>query len=195
MGYMQGVSEQLKVFLYSFGLGFLLGILYDIFRTLRMIFSFGKVLTFIQDFLYVIICAFLTFSFALVLNDGKIMFYIFFGEVMGWLIYYFTFGTLALRVSSAVVKGVRLTFFTIIKLFRKPINFVIRKIKKITNKINTKTKINSKKVVKNTKFLLKKREGMLYTLNRIVYLCGKYPKNPKRKHKNVSSAEKKEKDI
>lgn len=192
---MQGVSEQLKVFLYSFGLGFLLGILYDVFRTLRMIFSFGKVMTFIQDFLYVIMCAFLTFGFALVLNDGKIMFYIFFGEGIGWLIYYFTFGTLALRVSSAVIKGVRSVFAAIIRLIKKPINFVVRKIKRIANKIDTKTKINSKKVVKNTKFLLKKRDGMLYTLNRIVYLGGKRPKNSKRKHKNVGSAEEKEKDI
>ena len=152
MGYMQGVSEQLKVFLYSFGLGFLLGILYDVFRVLRMIFSLGKVTTFIQDFLYVVICAFLTFCFALVLNDGKIMFYIFFGEGIGWLIYYFSLGTLALKVSSAIINGVRNVVSLMKKLLERPIIFVIRKIKENVHKIGAKTKKIRKKLQKIQNF-------------------------------------------
>jgi len=146
MGYMQGVSEQLKVFLYSFGLGFLLGILYDVFRILRMIFSFGKIMTFIQDFLYVVICAFLTFGFALVLNDGKIMFYIFFGECIGWLIYYFSLGSLALKISSAVINGVRSIIFGLKKLIKRPWLFAKRKIDENVHKLGGKAKKIRKKL-------------------------------------------------
>ena len=129
MRYMQGVSEQLSVFLYSFGLGFLLGVLYDLFRMLRIIFPFGRVLTFIQDFLYVIICAFVTFCFALVLNDGRIMFYIFFGEALGWIIYYFSVGVLVMRAVNSAVSGIRRLSRAIAAAIKRPLNFAFGKIK------------------------------------------------------------------
>lgn len=194
MRYMQGVSEQLSVFLYSFGLGFLLGVLYDFFRMLRMIFPFGRVLTFIQDFLYVIICAFVTFCFALVLNDGRIMFYIFFGEALGWIIYYFSVGVLVMRAVNSAVSGIRRLSRAIAAAIKRPLNFAFGKIKSATSKLVVKTKTNSKKVAKNANFLLKKSRGMLYTLNRIICSGNTKAQKSKRKQKNVGSP-KEEKDI
>lgn len=194
MRYMQGVSEQLSVFLYSFGLGFLLGVLYDFFRMLRMIFPFGRTLTFIQDFLYVIICAFATFCFALVLNDGRIMFYIFFGEALGWIIYYFSVGVLVMRAVNSAISSIRCLSRVIAAAIKRPLNFVFSKIKIATSKLGAKTKINSKKVAKNANFLLKKSRGMLYTLNRVICSGDTKAQKSKRKQKNVGSS-KEEKDI
>ena len=194
MRYMQGVSEQLSVFLYSFGLGFLLGVLYDLFRMLRKIFPFGRVLIFIQDFLYVIICAFVTFCFALVLNDGRIMFYIFFGEALGWIIYYFSVGVLVMRAVNSAVSGIRRLSRAIAAAIKRPLNFAFGKIKSAASKLGAKTKINSKKVAKNANFLLKKSRGMLYTLNRIICSGDTKAQKSKRKQKNVGSP-KEEKDI
>ena len=194
MRYMQGVSEQLSVFLYSFGLGFLLGVLYDLFRMLRKIFPFGRVLIFIQDFLYVIICAFVTFCFALVLNDGRIMFYIFFGEALGWIIYYFSVGVLVMRAVNSAVSGIRRLSRAIAAAIKRPLNFAFGKIKSAASKLGAKTKINSKKVAKNANFLLKKSRGMLYTLNRIICSGDTKAQKSKRKRKNVGSP-KEEKDI
>ncbi|MGN0568291.1 MAG: spore cortex biosynthesis protein YabQ [Acutalibacteraceae bacterium] len=194
MRYMQGVSEQLSVFLYSFGLGFLLGVLYDFFRMLRMIFPFGRTLTFIQDFLYVIICAFATFCFALVLNDGRIMFYIFLGEALGWIIYYFSVGVLVMRAVNSAISSIRCLSRVIAAAIKRPLNFVFSKIKSATSKLGAKTKINSKKVAKNANFLLKKSRGMLYTLNRVICSGDTKAQKSKRKQKNVGSS-KEEKDI
>ena len=194
MRYMQGVSEQLSVFLYSFGLGFLLGVLYDFFRMLRMIFPFGRVLIFIQDFLYVIICAFATFCFALVLNDGRIMFYIFLGEALGWIIYYFSVGVLVMRAVNSAVSGIRRLSRAIAAAIKRSLNFAFGKTKSATSKLGAKTKINSKKVAKNANFLLKKSRGMLYTLNRIICSGDTKAQKSKRKRKNVGSP-KEEKDI
>lgn len=194
MRYMQGVSEQLSVFLYSFGLGFLLGVLYDLFRMLRKIFPFGRVLTFIQDFLYVIICAFVTFCFALVLNDGRIMFYIFLGEALGWIIYYFSVGVLVMRAVNSAVSGIRRLSRAIAAAIKRPLNFAFGKIKSATSKLGVKTKTNSKKIAKNANFLLKKSRGMLYTLNIIICSGNTKAQKSKRKQKNVGSP-KEEKDI
>ena len=45
-------SEQLKLFLLSLGAGFVLGILYDILRTIRLTFTKSKKVIFIFDILY-----------------------------------------------------------------------------------------------------------------------------------------------
>ena len=54
-------SEQTLIFVASLGVGFLLGILYDIFRALRLSFTKGKAAIVIFDLLYFFAVAFLSF--------------------------------------------------------------------------------------------------------------------------------------
>ena len=81
MEYIQSLSAQTNMFLYSFGFGFLLGIFYDVVRTMRIIISRSKFFTVTVDLLYFIICGVLSFAFSLVLDSGEIRLYVAAGQV------------------------------------------------------------------------------------------------------------------
>ncbi|MBQ2904833.1 MAG: hypothetical protein IJE48_10580 [Clostridia bacterium] len=167
MDYIQGIAAQTEIFLYAFGFGFLLGILYDIFRTVRLIISGSAGFVLIMDLLYSAVCTFLTFCFVLAFDSGRIRAYVAAGIILGWLVYYFSFGAIAVRVSNAVVSA-----------FRKAFSAVFLPIKRICVKINRKTESFMKKCKKNIrksdkkqKFILQKYKGIVYNL---IGYTGKY---------------------
>ena len=71
MEYIQGLDGQISVFLHSLGIGFLLGVFYDAVCAIRAVLPGGRKVIFVTDILYVIVCAFASFCFILVLNDGS----------------------------------------------------------------------------------------------------------------------------
>ncbi len=160
MVYIQGVAEQTRIFLLSVGFGFLLGVLYDFFRTVRLIISDSKGFVLFMDLLYFLVCTFLNFCYILAVDFGKIRFYVIFAEILGWLIYYFSFGAVAIRVSRFVSKGIR-GFF---KLLCRPFNAVFKKIKALYGKIININKKIIRKNAKKTKFNLQKSKGIVYNL-------------------------------
>lgn len=81
------IAAQTRLFFLSCGMGFLLGVLYDVFRLLRQIKKTGKIWVFACDFIYCVLCTFFSFSFILAANKGEVRWYILFGEFAGWLIY------------------------------------------------------------------------------------------------------------
>ena len=176
MIYIQGMAEQTEIFFYSLGFGFLLGILYDIFRLVRLIVSRSKGVILFMDLLYFAVCSLLVFCFILAADSGKVRLYTVAGEVIGWLIYYFSFGTVAIRFSNAVVS------------FFKRVNYAVsRRIKSVFGKIFRKfrkTGENCKKIIrksdKKAKFNLQKYRHIVYNL----YGCIKKQKNSKKEKKN-----------
>ena len=87
--YMLTIADQTRLFLLALGLGFLLGIVYDLFRVVRMAFTMRRAGVFIQDVLFFLTCAAVTFVFLLAVNQGEIRGFIIAGEGLGFLIYYF----------------------------------------------------------------------------------------------------------
>lgn len=160
MDYIQGVAAQTEIFLYAFGFGFLLGILYDVFRTLRMIISGSKGFTLFMDLLYFAVCTFLTFCFVLAVDSGRIRIYVAVGEILGWLVYYFSFGAIALRASNAAVSLFKRLFSAIFK----PIKRLSEKILRKFGKIEDFCKKNIRKSDKKLKFNLQKHIGIVYNL-------------------------------
>lgn len=69
--YMLTIADQTRLFLLALGLGFLLGIVYDLFRVVRMAFTMRRVGVFIQDVLFFLTCAAATFLFLLAVNQGR----------------------------------------------------------------------------------------------------------------------------
>ncbi len=161
MDYIQGLSAQTEIFLLSLGFGFLLGILYDIFRTLRLVISRSPSFTVFMDILYFVLCAFLIFCFNLVIDSGKIRLYVLLGDLLGWMIYYFSFGEISIRISNMSVLLVRKVFRVIFKPFSKLKSRIKRK--------NRKFVVFSKKILrkfnKKLKFHLQKHKGMVYNFN------------------------------
>lgn len=161
MGYIQGLAEQTEIFFYSLGFGFLLGILYDVFRTLRLIISRSKGFVFFMDLLYFAVCAFLTFCFIMVIDSGRVRAYVALGEILGWLIYYFSLGAVALKVSNAIIRFFRRMFSAVFKPIKRISGKVWRKI----NKIGAFGKKIIRKNDKKVKFNLQKYKGIVYNLN------------------------------
>ena len=103
MEYIQGLPAQTELFLLSLGFGFLLGILYDVFRTLRMMIGSSDKLIFAADLLYFLICGVLSFFFLLVTDEGRLRFYTVLGEALGWMIYYSSICAKRLHANFAAI--------------------------------------------------------------------------------------------
>lgn len=161
MDYIQGLSVQTEIFLLSLGFGFLLGILYDVFRTLRLVISRTAGFTVFMDILYFLLCAFLVFFFNLIVDEGKIRLYVLLGDMLGWLIYYFSLGEISVRVSNRIILSSRKLFGVVSKPFIRIVYRLKRQKKKIVGFFR---KI-IKKFYKKMKYDLKKYNGMVYNRN------------------------------
>ena len=158
MDYIQGLNVQTQIFFYSLGFGFLLGILYDVFRTVRIIITDSRGFIIAMDIAYFAVCSFLVFCFNLVVDNGKVRIYIIFGEILGWLIYYFSFGAVAIRVSNEVKKFFR-------KVIISPAGKLVSLTKRKNSRFAEKTQKLLKKYNKKIKFCLQKHKGIVYNLN------------------------------
>ncbi len=167
MEYIQGISSQTALFFLSLGFGFLLGVLYDVFRTVRLIVSDGKRFVFVMDFLYFAVCGVLSFFFLLVTDEGRLRIYTLSGEILGWMIYYFSFGVVAVRATNAVAKLFR-RIFSAITTFVK---FLLRIIKAPFAKLSGFLRKRIKKSDKKAKFILQKQKGIVYNLYSYCYKC------------------------
>ena len=160
MDYIQGIAAQTEIFLYALGFGFVLGILYDVFRTVRMIISGSAGFVLFMDLLYSAVSTFLTFCFVLAVDSGRIRVYVTVGIILGWLVYYFSFGAIAMRVSKVVVTAVRKVFAAVFKPIKKVSDKFLRK----SGFFIKKCKKNIRKTDKNQKFILQKYKGIVYNL-------------------------------
>lgn len=166
--YLAGVSQQLRLFMLSLGLGFLLGIAYDLFRTLRLILlrNPGKYTLFVQDIIYVVLCAIVSFLFLLSENYGEIRAYVPAGEIIGFFVYYFTIGVLTMRVGDSVANAVHKFLNRLKNIILRPFRAVHRSFLK--HKTSVREKV-SKKVPKIFKLHLKHDGNILYNLNEIFF--------------------------
>lgn len=100
----KNLSEQLTVFLWSCAFGFCFGIIYDIFRFLRVLKFNSKLQIYIQDILFMCVFGLYTFIFTAAYNFGEIRFYIVLGELLGLVSYRYTLGELTIRIFTLLHK-------------------------------------------------------------------------------------------
>ncbi len=138
--------QQLQQFFYCCGLGFLLGLYYDIFRLLRLVLRSGKWTIFFQDVFFLVSAAVATFLFALAMVDGRLRLYLFVGEGIGFVSYHLTIGWVVIRFASAVTAfilkvwhwlwTILLAPFRLIgRLLRRPFQVLLHFLREIAQKI------------------------------------------------------------
>lgn len=157
-------SEQTVIFLTSLGVGFLLGILYDVFRAIRLSLTKSRTATIIFDILYFFTFGFFSYIFILALNKGEIRSYIIIGEIIGAVFYYFSFGIVAIRLTDkfvAIIKRIKKFIFTVISL---PFKLLHRLFYKSFLKIKDLFKKTEKKSSKMQKRVLPKLRLYVYNL-------------------------------
>lgn len=103
------LAVQLQQCFLSCGLGFLLGLYYDVFRIARVIVPPSHRALFLQDIFFFASSAVITFLFSLAVMEGRLRLYLFLGEAAGFFAYYFTLGRvvtgLAVRAVAAVLRA------------------------------------------------------------------------------------------
>lgn len=154
MEYIVGISSQTKNFLFSLGFGAIIGAFYDFLRIVRICLSDSLKLLYIFDFLFVFISAIATFLFCLGTTDGEIRLYIILGEILGFLIYYFSFGIIAVRFSEKTVLKIKTLLSSFFSRLLSPFQKLIAIIEK-----------SAKKLLKKAKMLLQRHKALLYNLD------------------------------
>lgn len=126
------LTQQIQVFFGAILLGACFGVLYDLFRIIRLVFLKSFTAVFFEDVLFWIAVTIVTFFFTILFNNGELRLSLVILEVVGFLIYYFTLGRLVFKCFFA--------FFGMIKKF-------FSKMHKKTIKIYKKIHKNAKKTL------------------------------------------------
>lgn len=123
--YIDNISSQIQVFLYSVGFGFILGFFYDLFRIIRVaLIRTNKAVT-AQDILYFLLSAVITFMYLLVINNGKMRFNILLALFFGFTAYYFTLGRFVLSLVVFTAKKFKHYIISLAKLLTTPYRLAI----------------------------------------------------------------------
>lgn len=160
MTYLVSGPQQVRIFLYAVGFGFFIGIVYDLFRALRLMLSGGKKAFIVSDILFSLAAGFFTFLFALSRLDGNIRGYVLMGELLGFLVYSVTFGAFFSKLTDRIVLGI----YRFFKMLAKPFLYIYRKSRKFLRKNAEKLRKKTNFSVKKSKFHLKSTKGLLYNL-------------------------------
>ena len=173
------VSEELVLFGISCLAGAVIGIFYDVFRVIRIIFPHNNILVMIEDIIFLLCYSLFVMSFSSAAVRGEMRGYYILGNIIGFVIYFFTVG-------SVITEAIRKLFLLISRLF----SFITRPFRAafsvICKKFSVKFVGNSKvfgKFIKNSILLLLKPYRLLY--NKM--------ENNERKNVTDSGSEKKEK--
>ena len=172
MTYIADIPQQVTAFLHAVGFGFLIGLLYDVFRAVRHAVSDGKKAFFISDVLFAFSAAFLTFLFALTVHGGSVRGYVLLGELLGFLVYYFTVGVLVMRLFDKIIAAVRRFFRVILRFFLAPLKRFAVFCKRFFAKNVQKAQKKSKTSVKKSKMYLQSVRHLLYNQNDKVSSAG-----------------------
>ncbi len=162
--YTVGQSEQVLIFLASMGVGFLLGILYDFLRALRLSFTRGKWSVIIFDLIYFFSVAFLSYIFILAANKGEVRSYIIIGELIGAVFYYFSFGIAIIKLTDRFVTLLKRFYGFVYKVISFPFRLMKRLFRRVFRKLKTIFKKSEKKSKKIQKKVLPKVRVYVYNL-------------------------------
>ncbi len=162
--YSLSLATQTKNFLLSLGLGFIMGILYDLFRLVRIAVSKGKIAVVVTDLFYCVFLGFVTFIFFITVNEGEFRFYLLLGEGIGFGVYYFSLGAIIFSKAEYLVDKIKMCTKRIFKIIFYPFKFVFGKIKALFDKIWKKGRKRTKNMKNKSKFLLKVNKHLLYNL-------------------------------
>ncbi len=191
MEYIVSLSSQTKNFLFSLGFGVLIGVLYDILRVIRMSISSSKKALYVTDFIFVFVSSVATFLFCLTVTDGQLRFYVLFGEALGFLIYYFSFGIIAVKFSTKTVEKIKSFFKKFFRFVSAPFRKIFARVSGFVKKAASKSRKSLKKSAKNAKILLQSDKALLYNLSVNMHnLCRKSQRTEVKKNYESEKNEK-----
>lgn len=146
------VKVELLGFIIYIYMGLVLGVIYDLYRTIRWIMRPGKIVTIIEDVVFILISILILLFSIYYVSQGEIRIYNFIGIIMGVILYYMILSKLLLKIFRKVFKVITFIIRKIIAIVSIPgkaLGKIFKKIGKGIKKVSTNIKslfIRSKKV-------------------------------------------------
>ena len=129
--------------------GFVIGILFDIFRILRKSFKTKDFITYVEDVLFWISTGFILLYSIFTFSNGEIRVYMFIGVFLGCILYMTTLSSYFIKINVAIVVTIKHIVYKFISVIIVPFKILLKPIKFITINIKNVIKIQSKSI--NTK--------------------------------------------
>ncbi len=123
--------QQSIAFLYSLLIGVVLGIVYEVFKILRLGFCNKKQSVFILDLIYMLIASLSLFIFSIAFLQGYTRIYLFFGCFIGLIIFKVTLGRMFSKIYCPIILMIKKISHKIQCIFKK----ITKKLLKISHKI------------------------------------------------------------
>ncbi len=180
------VSEEIVLFGLSCAFGIIIGVCYDVFRTARILFPHNTVLVVIEDVVFMAGYAVFLSSFSSTAARGELRFYYVIGNALGFIVYFFTLGSVVIGTMKKIYFTVRKVTEIILKPFK---SVYVLLYAKADNKFVGNSE-NSVKRNKKTSFLLLNKTDLLYNKKE-----NKKRKNVKNVAEKIKTKEKGEKSV
>ncbi len=167
------INEQTELFLMSVLMGGIFGVVFDVFRALRVIFPAlrGKGATAVCDMLFFVICGMGMYIFSLTFARGEIRGYFWVGALLGGIVYLLTAGTVVIGIIRAVFGTVYKWLGRLFSLIFSPFaRFGAKIATKIRSKFVLNAEISGRKG-KSVKKHLKSVPAILYNVKDKMKQC------------------------
>jgi len=140
--------------------GFLIGVLFDVFRILRKTFKTCDFITYIQDIIFWILSGLMLLYSIFKFNNGELRIFIFIGVFLGTLLYMLVFSKILINTSVFIINTIKKILNALIVI---PIKFIIKILNKIIYKPTVILCINMTKIFKKiVSFFKGKTKSMLF---------------------------------
>lgn len=110
-------TEHTQLFLLSCAVGIILGIIYDFFRTFRIIIPHNAVLVMLEDIIFFAVYIIIFISFISAYARGQFRIFYILGNIIGFILYFFTVGRIAVLVIKKLVYLIKSILLIILKPF------------------------------------------------------------------------------
>ena len=154
------LAKETRLFLLSIVVGVGLSLLYDLLRVLRLQTRHRLIVVSLEDLFYFLVCAAVTFGFALKDNSGQIRGYILIGELLGWGCWHLTAGELAVKIASGIFALLRRVVLAVARVALFPFYCLWKLALKILGLLS-----RPMKLMQTQKYNLKRKQMMLYNLS------------------------------
>ena len=148
------MESELAVFGVSIILGAVCGLVFDVFRSLRLRIRAGLKTVAFQDILFWLIMSALFFAAVYKYNSGQLRFYIFIGAFLGLALYLMTVSKVCILFISLIIKAIISAAGFLYKILTYPVRIIVIPLGKINKKV-CRVLFKTKKMIKKTKNKLK----------------------------------------
>lgn len=142
------LSAQTQAFVYSCALGAILSVIYTAMGIIKIMSPPSRKLLFFMDLIFMLVCTVTTFLFSVAMTWGSLRYYVVFGELVGFFLFYLIVGELILKCSKAITGFLSNVYFFLTNPFRRLFKKLFSVIAKLTEKLRKKLKFKKRIKIK-----------------------------------------------